>query len=84
MKLFVYNTAKCEVINVEFLSRYLPLNNSTIMVKWTCLKLLYSSKGICRIDNQLKKTDTFEILNSWNTLYLFLYIQLVLYSFTHT
>ena len=24
----------------------------------------------------IKKIDTFEILNSWNTLYLFLYIQL--------
>ena len=33
MKLFVYKTVKCEVINVEFLSRDLPLNNSAIMVK---------------------------------------------------
>ena len=55
MKLFVYKTVKCEVINVEFLSRDLPLNNSAIMVKWKCLKLLYSSKGMCRIDSQLKK-----------------------------
>ena len=55
MKLFVYETVKCEVINVEFLSRDLPLNNSAIMVKWKCLKLLYSSKGMCRIDSQLKK-----------------------------
>ena len=54
MKLFVYKTVKCEV-NVEFLSRYLPLNNSVIMVKWKCLKLLYWSKGMCRIDSQLKK-----------------------------
>ena len=54
MKLFVYKTVKCEVINVEFLSRDL-LNNSAIMVKWKCLKLLYSSKGICRIESQLKK-----------------------------
>ena len=37
-----------------------------------------------RIDSQLKKIFTFEIFNSWNTLYLFLYIQLVFYSFTHT
>ena len=55
MKLFVYKTVKCEVINVEFLSRDLPLNNSAIMVKWKCLKLLYSSKRMCRIDSQLKK-----------------------------
>ena len=32
MKLFVYKTFKCEIINVEFLSRDLPLNNSGIMV----------------------------------------------------
>ena len=55
MKLFVYKTVKCEVINVEFLGRDLPLNNSGIMVKWKCLKLLYSSKGMCWIDSQLKK-----------------------------
>ena len=55
VNLFVYKTVKCEVINVEFLSRDLPLNNSAIMVKWKCLKLLYSSKGMCRIDSQLKK-----------------------------
>ena len=64
MKLVVYKTVKCEVINVEFLSKDLPLNNSAIMAKWKCLKLLYSSKGMCRI-------GTFEIFNSWNTLYLF-------------
>ena len=55
MKLFVCKTVKCEVISVEFLSRDLPLNNSVIMVRWKCLKLLYSSKGMCRIDSQLKK-----------------------------
>ena len=32
-KLFVYKTVKCEVINLEFLSRDLPLNNSVIMVR---------------------------------------------------
>ena len=42
-------TVKSEVINVEFLSRDLPLNNSVIMVKWKCLKLLYSSEAMCRI-----------------------------------
>ena len=33
MKLFVYKTVKCEVIDVAFLGRDLPLNNSAIMVK---------------------------------------------------
>ena len=54
-KLDVYKTVKCEVINVKFLSKDLPLNNSAIMVKWKCLKFLYSSKGMCRIDGQLKR-----------------------------
>ena len=81
MKLFIYKTGKCEVINAKFLSGDLTLNNSAIMVQLKCLKLLYSSKGMCRIDSQLKKIDTFEMFNSWNTLYFFLYIQLVFYSF---
>ena len=55
MKLFNYKNVKCEVINVEFLSRDLPLNNSGIIVKWKCMKLLYSPKGMCRNDSQLKK-----------------------------
>ena len=55
MKLYVYKTVKCEVINVEFLSKDLPLNNSAIMVKWKFLKFLNSLKGICRTDSQLKK-----------------------------
>ena len=84
MKLFVYKTVKCELIDVAFLGRDLPLNNSAIMVKWKCLKLLYSSKGICRIDSQLKKLIRLKNFNSWNTLYLFFYIQLVFYSFTRT
>ena len=54
MKLFVYKTVKCEVINVEVLGRDLPLNNSAIM-EIKCLQLLYPSKGMCRIDSQLKK-----------------------------
>ena len=33
MKLYVYKTVKCEVINVEFLSKYLSQNNPAIMVK---------------------------------------------------
>ena len=43
VKLYVYKTVKCEVINVKFFSKDLPLNN------------LYLSKGMCRIDSQLKK-----------------------------
>ena len=52
MKLIVYKTVKCEVINSEFLSRDLPLNNSATMVKCQCLKLLCSSKGMSRIGSQ--------------------------------
>ena len=55
VKLFVYKAVKCEIINVELLSRDLLLNNSAIMVKWKCLTLLYSSRGMCRIDSQSKK-----------------------------
>ena len=33
LKLFVYKTVKCEVIDAEFLRRDLPLNNSAIIVK---------------------------------------------------
>ena len=33
VKLFVNETVKCEVTNVEFLSRDLPLNISVIIVK---------------------------------------------------
>ena len=51
MKLFVCKTVTF-VVNVEFLSRDLPLNSSAIMVNWKCLQLLYSSKGMCRIDSQ--------------------------------
>ena len=54
MKLFVYKTVEYQVINVKFLSRDLPLNNFAFMVKWKFLKLLYSSKGMCRIDSHLK------------------------------
>ena len=31
---------------------------------------------MCWIDSQSKKKNTFEIFNSWNNLYLFLYISL--------
>ena len=55
VKLFIYETVKCEVINVEFLSRNISLKNSAIIVKWECLKLLYLLKVVCTIDSQLKK-----------------------------
>ena len=61
-KLFVYKTVKCKVIKLEFFGRDLPLNNSAIMVKWKCLKSLYSSKGMCRIDSQLKQMISFKYL----------------------
>ena len=41
--------------HVEFLSRDRPLNNSATIVKLKCLKLLYSLKGMCWIDSQLKE-----------------------------
>ena len=63
-------TVKCQVINVEFLSRDLPLNNSAIMVEWKCLKLLYSSKAMCSIDSQLKKLKRLKYL-TLETLYTF-------------
>ena len=55
VKLYVYKTVNCEVINFKLLSRDLSLHNFAIMVKWKCLKLLYLSKGMCKIDSQLKK-----------------------------
>ena len=55
VKLLVCKTVDCEVINVEFINRNLPLNGSTVMIKRKCMKLLYSSKGMCRNDSQLKK-----------------------------
>ena len=33
VKLFVYKTVKCEVINIEFISRNLPLNTCANMAK---------------------------------------------------
>ena len=54
MKLFVYKTFKCDAIKVEVFNRDLPLNNSALLAKWKCLKLLYSSKPVFRIDSQLK------------------------------
>ena len=33
VRLYVYETVKCEVINIEFFSKDFPLNNSAIMIK---------------------------------------------------
>ena len=38
---------------------------------------------MCRIGSQLKKIDTFEIFNSSNALYIFLYIKLVFWFYAH-
>ena len=58
MELCVYKTFKYKVINLEFLSKDLPLNNSAIMVKRNVLNW-----------QSIKKIDTFEIFNSWNTFF---------------
>ena len=83
MKLFVCKTVKCEVISVEFLSRDLPLNNSAIMVKWKCLKLLYPSKGMCRIGSQLKKLIRLKYL-ILETPYTFFFIFSWYFTVFHT
>ena len=83
MKLFVYKTVKCEIINVEVLSRDLLLNNSAVMVKWKYLKLLYSSKGMCRIDSQSKKMIRLKYL-ILETPYTFFSVFNWYISFTHT
>ena len=76
--LFVYKTVKCEIINVEFLSRETPLNNFAIMVQWKCLKLLCSAKGMGRTNSQLKKMIhlKFLILETPYTFFSIFYIQL--------
>ena len=77
-------TVKSEVINVEFLSRDLPLNNSVIMVKWKCLKLLYSSKEMYWIDSQSKKLIHLKYLILETLKYTFFSIFSWYFSFTHT
>ena len=58
MKLFVYQTFKCKVIIVKFLSRD-PLNNSAIM----CEIITLIKRNV--LDRQsIKKIDTIEIFNS--------------------
>ena len=69
-----YKTVTWKVINVEYLSSDLPANNSAVIVKWKRLKLLYPSKEMYWINSQSK---TRYIWNSWNTLYHFLYMELV-------
>ena len=55
MKLFVYKTVKCEVINVKFLTRDLPLNNSAIMVKCKCLKYYFHQEECAALTVNFKK-----------------------------
>ena len=83
VKSFVYKTVKCEVINVEYLSRDLSLTNSAIMVKWKCLKLLYSSKAMCRTDSQLKKLVHLKYL-ILETPYTFFFIPSWYFRVLHT
>ena len=83
MKLFVYKTVNCEIINVEFLSRDIHLNNFAIMVKLECLKLLYLSKKIFRIDSQLKKMIHLKYL-ILEIPYTFFSIFSWYFKFTHT
>ena len=83
VKLFVYKTVKCKVLNVEFLSRDLPLNNSSIMVKLKCLKLLYLSEGMCGIDSQLKKLIRLKYLileTAYSSFSIFSWYFVVLYT----
>ena len=84
VKLLVCKTVDCEVINVEFINRNLHLNSSAVMIKWKCMKLLYSSKGICRNDSQLKKLICLKYL-ILETPYIFfsLYSVGILYFYTH-
>ena len=84
MKLFVYKTVKCEVINVKFFSGDLPLNNFVIMVNWKCMKLLYSSNWLCRIDSKLKKVIRlkhlmFEISYTFFSIFSWFFISLSSY-----
>ena len=55
VKLFVY----IKLLNVKLLmsnsQQRSSSEHSEIMVKWKCLKLLYSSKGMHRINSELKK-----------------------------
>ena len=83
VKLFVYKTVKCKVFNVAFLSRDLPMNNSAIMVKWKCLKLLHLSEGMCRIDSQLKKLIRLKYLileTAYTSFSIFSWYFIVLYT----
>ena len=82
VKLFVYKTVKCEVTNGKFLIRDLPLNKSAIMVKWKCLKLLYSSIEICSIDRSSKNWWLWNV--TLETPHTFFSIFSWYFSFTHT
>ena len=70
VKLFVYDTVKCEVIMSNF---------SVEIFLWTILQLwlnenvwnYYIHQKECVVLTVNQKIDTFEIFNSWNTLYIF-------------
>ena len=62
---------------------YLPLNKSGVMVKWKCLKFLYSSNEMCRVDSQLKKLIILKYL-MLETPCTFFSIFSWYFSFTHT
>ena len=51
-KLFAYKTVNCEVVNVEFLTRDLPLKNSAIMVKRKCLNYIHQKECVGLTVNQ--------------------------------
>ena len=64
VKLFAYKTVKCEVVNVEFLTRDLPLKNSAIMVKRKCLNYIHQKE--CWIDSQSEKLIHSPVLSDIN------------------
>ena len=75
VRLYVYKTVKCEVINIEFFSKDFPLNNSAIMIKW--------KMKMCRIDSRLKTLIHLKYL-ILETTYTFFSIFSWHFSFKHT
>ena len=61
---------------------FLKIWSEANMVKWKCLEFLYSSKGMCRIDIQLKKIIRLKYL-ILETPYTFFSIFSWFFSFTH-
>ena len=46
---------------IHLLFKICSICSSAIMAKWKCLKLLHSSKGMCRMDSQLKNRYVWNI-----------------------